>query len=63
MNNFILQERKLGENTAAFADSTCCVIKPHLVAAGMAGAAIYEIQKAGFDINAILAVGVLFFLL
>lgn len=48
---------KLGTNTANYVDSTCCIIKPHLVAAGMAGAVIYEIQKAGFEISAIQSVG------
>ena len=48
--------QKLGINTATYDDCTCCVIKPHIVSAGMLGAVIYEIQKAGFDISAIQAV-------
>jgi hypothetical protein len=49
----ILESRKLGKNTAAYVGTTCCVIKPHAVAAGMAGAILYEIQKSGFEIVAI----------
>lgn len=56
INDLVLKEHKIGRNTAAYSDSTCCVIKPHLVSSGMAGAVIYEIQKAGFDIGAISAV-------
>jgi hypothetical protein len=56
LNVSILQSKRFGRNTAVFNNSTCCIIKPHLVSAGMAGAAIYEIQKAGFDISAILSV-------
>ena len=48
--------QKLGINTATYNECTCCVIKPHIVAAGMVGAVIYEIQKAGFDISAVQAV-------
>jgi nucleoside-diphosphate kinase len=43
-------------NTATYNDCTCCIIKPHIVAAGMLGAVIYEIQKAGFEISALQAV-------
>lgn len=49
----MLETRKAGKNTASYVDTTCCVLKPHLVGAGMAGAALYEIQKAGFEIAAI----------
>lgn len=56
INRCLLQDRNVGANTAVYTDSTCCVIKPHIVSSGMAGAVIYEIQKAGFDINAIQAV-------
>jgi nucleoside diphosphate kinase len=56
MNKFLLQDKNVGSNTALYNDSTCCIIKPHIVASGMAGAVIYEIQKAGFDVNAIQAV-------
>ncbi len=56
INSILIQQRKVGQNTASYADTTCCVIKPHIVSAGMAGAIIYEIQKAGFEINAVLAV-------
>ena len=57
LSEHVLRERKIGRNTAVCAaDSTCCVVKPHLVAAGMAGAVVYEIQKAGFDVAAITAV-------
>ncbi|CAF0792128.1 unnamed protein product [Brachionus calyciflorus] len=55
INENLLQNRKLGKNTAVYNDTTCCIIKPHLVASGMAGAAIYEIQRAGYDISAIMA--------
>jgi len=48
--------QKLGMNTATYNDCTCCIIKPHIVAAGMLGAVIYEIQKAGFEISALQAV-------
>jgi nucleoside-diphosphate kinase len=47
---------KLGINTATYNECTCCVIKPHIVTAGMLGGVIYEIQKAGFDISAVQAV-------
>jgi hypothetical protein len=59
MNKFLLQDKSIGSNTALYNDSTCCIIKPHIVASGMAGAVIYEIQKAGFDVNAIQAVNFL----
>lgn len=49
----LLQSRAMGTNTAVYNDTTCCVIRPHLVASGMAGAVIFEIQKAGFEISAI----------
>lgn len=49
----ILESRRIGKNTATYVGTTCCVIKPHLVGSGMAGAALYEIQKAGFEISAI----------
>jgi nucleoside-diphosphate kinase len=53
----LLSQKRAGTNTASYSNnSTCCLIKPHLVASGMAGAAIYEIQKNGFEINAITAV-------
>ena len=52
----LIAGRKLGQNTAVLQDSTCCIIKPHLVAAGMVGAVIYEIQKAGFEISALQSV-------
>ena len=61
INKFLLQDRNLGQNTALYNNSTCCIIKPHIVSAGMAGAVIYEIQKAGFDVNAIQAVIILLF--
>ncbi|RMZ95408.1 nucleoside diphosphate kinase 7 isoform X2 [Brachionus plicatilis] len=56
LNENLLQSRKLGKNTAVYSDTTCCVIKPHLVSSGMTGGVIYEIQKAGYDITAIMAV-------
>jgi hypothetical protein len=56
LNANVLQARKFGRNTAVFNDSTCCVIKPHLVSAGIAGAVIYEIQKNGFEISAMMSV-------
>jgi len=49
----LLQTRSIGVNTAVYNDTTCCIIKPHLVASGMAGAVIFEIQKANFEIAAI----------
>jgi len=45
--------KRVGSNTATYNDCTCCVIKPHLINAGMLGAVIYEIQKAGFEISAV----------
>ena len=51
-----LDNRRVGKNTASYVGTTCCVIKPHLVNSGMAGAIIYEIQKAGFDVVAIQSV-------
>ena len=36
---------------ANFERSTCCIVKPHAVKAGMAGRIIAEIQTAGFDIT------------
>lgn len=55
-NETLLQSRKLGKNTAVFSETTCCLIKPHLISSGMAGALIYEIQKAGYDITAVMAI-------
>lgn len=49
----LLQTRSIGVNTAVYNDTTCCIIKPHLVASSMAGAVIFEIQKANFEIAAI----------
>lgn len=49
----LLNSRKIGRNTAVYQNTTCCIIKPHIIASGMAGALIYEIQKSGFDISAI----------
>lgn len=49
----LLSSRRMGRNTASYQNSTCCIIKPHIVAAGMAGALLFEFQKAGFEINAI----------
>lgn len=49
----LLDTRKMGRNTACYQDTTCCIIKPHIIASGMAGAMLYEIQKAGFEINAL----------
>lgn len=49
----LLGGRRMGRNTACYQDTTCCIIKPHMVASGMAGALLYEIQKAGFEITAI----------
>lgn len=45
--------RRLGRNTAVYQETTCCIIKPHIIAAGMAGALVFEIQKAGFEISAL----------
>ena len=52
----LLAGRRMGRNTACYQDTTCCIIKPHIVASGMAGAMLYEIQKAGFEISAIQSV-------
>jgi hypothetical protein len=60
ISKFLLQDKNVGSNTALYNDSTCCIIKPHIVASGMAGAVIYEIQKAGFDVNAIQAVNIFY---
>ena len=48
-----LSSRRMGRNTAIYQDTTCCIIKPHIIASGMAGALIFEIQKAGYEISAI----------
>jgi len=37
--------------TATFLNSTCCVIKPHAVSAGLAGNIIEDIVQAGFGIT------------
>ena len=55
INAYLLQQKR-GTNTALYNDVTCCVIRPHIVSAGMAGAVIFEIQKAGFEVSAALAV-------
>lgn len=55
LNENLLQSRRTGKNTAIYSETTCCVIKPHLVSSGMAGAVIYEIQKAGYDITAVMS--------
>jgi hypothetical protein len=47
---------RIGINTATYDDCTCCVIKPHIISAGMLGAVLYEIQKAGFEVSAIQSV-------
>lgn len=51
--NASLLQQKRAPNTAVYSDTTCCLVKPHIIAAGMAGAVIFEIQKAGFEISAI----------
>jgi nucleoside-diphosphate kinase len=56
INDFVLKTHRFGTNTAVYSDTTCCLIKPHIVASGMAGAIIFEIQKAGFEISAIQSV-------
>jgi len=38
--------------TAVFTNCTCVVIKPHVVAAGLAGQAIDAILEEGFEISA-----------
>ncbi|XP_052214540.1 nucleoside diphosphate kinase 7-like isoform X2 [Dreissena polymorpha] len=40
------------QNTAKFTDCTCCVIKPHAVAAGNAGKIVSAIMDAGFEVSA-----------
>ncbi|ESO98810.1 hypothetical protein LOTGIDRAFT_187020 [Lottia gigantea] len=40
-------------NTAQLSDSTCCLIKPHAVRAGLSGKIISAILEAGFEISAI----------
>lgn len=49
----ILSSRRMARNTAVYQGTTCCIIKPHIIQSGMAGALIFEIQKAGFEISAI----------
>lgn len=49
----LLAGRRMGRNTACYQDTTCCIIKPHMIASGMAGALLFEIQKGGFEITAI----------
>jgi nucleoside diphosphate kinase len=56
-----LKSHRLGTNTAQYSGTTCCIIKPHIVASGMAGAVLYEIQKAGFELAAIQTVKLIFF--
>jgi len=41
--------RKL-ENSLKLENTTCCLIKPHIVKQGLAGEIITKIQQAGFDI-------------
>lgn len=41
------------QNTAVFADCTCCVIKPQAVMEGQAGPIISQIEHAGFQITAL----------
>ncbi|WAR28669.1 NDK7-like protein [Mya arenaria] len=41
----------LRQNTAKYTDCTCCVIKPHAVAAGNAGKIISAIMDAGFEVS------------
>lgn len=38
--------------TALLSNSTCCVIKPHIIAAGQAGQIIDRILEEGFEISA-----------
>ena len=57
INANVLQQKRCS-NTAVYTDTTCCVIKPHIVASDMAGAVIFEIQKAGIEISAIQAVSI-----
>jgi len=44
------------QNTACYSDSTCAIIKPHIVAAGRAGQMIKHIMECGFQISAMLMV-------
>ena len=40
------------KTTAMFTNNTCCVIKPHIVTAGLAGQVIDTILEEGFEISA-----------
>jgi len=42
------------QNTACFSDSTCAIIKPHVVSEGSAGRLIKTILECGFQISAML---------
>lgn len=39
------------DNTAKLENTTCCIIKPHIVKAGLAGEVIRLIQHGGFEIT------------
>jgi len=54
----LLSSRRMGRNTAVYEATTCCIIKPHIIQSGMAGALLYEIQKAGYEISAIQTVSI-----
>jgi len=41
------------ESTAILNNSTCCIIKPHIVKSGIAGEVITKIQDAGFSIGGV----------
>lgn len=41
------------KNTAKFSNCTCCIIKPHIVAAGLSGKIISSILEVGFEISAL----------
>ena len=55
--------RKL-ENSLKLENTTCCLIKPHIVKQGLAGEIITKIQEAGFDIcgASVVSIFYLFFL-
>ncbi len=57
----ILASRRMGGNTAVYQGTTCCIIKPHIIQSGMAGALLFEIQKSGYEISAIQTVRIIEF--
>ncbi|XP_074658553.1 nucleoside diphosphate kinase homolog 7-like isoform X2 [Tubulanus polymorphus] len=50
---FFFSQPSNRKNTAQFTNCTCCVIKPHAVANGVAGKIISSIIDSGFEISAL----------